>query len=1440
MRKKLLALVLAIIPMLGFSQHRSENEAITIAHEFWGNRVNRSKLKVVSQNSLMKSKARATSKAAVAPTGNIRQSFYVINDEEHNRFVIVSSDDRLYEILGFSDNGIFDIETVPIGLIDMLNNYDEQYTSVYPILDKASEGIQKKSTFSPIQPLIQSKWDQSDPYNYDCPMDIKSTSGKNCVTGCVATAMAQVMNFWKYPESGTGSNRYTSSTQHIDQSMDFSSVHFDWDNMLNEYNNDATETQKSAVATLMHAAGVSVSMDYADVSGAYAIDMAYALSHFWKYNPNVSYKKKQYYSNDEWNQLILSELSEGHPILYAGQGNSGGHQFILDGCNEEGMYHFNFGWSGYGDGYYTLEVLTPVYDIYGFQIPLGDYTSKQEMVCYVVPQEYGKPNGEFYASSSLDLSSEKVGSSKYVRSTIFNCDANSTINISGNTSFIGEIGVGLFDKDFQFVKSLCKSNVRINGGYGKSIWEKVIFDSSTFAEGSQYYIAFYAHSANIGYSIARTEKGADDYYLATVKNGNISFESMKQMDEPTPIVKDVVTGLYNATSTLADGSTISWQINLWKDDSDATKYWISNLDPTAKKKGYAYDNGWNKVYGFVNENGTKIEIPIGQTIGKDILLRNYTGGNVLSIYLVPESKSMSIESVWGCEEVDYSSTNATVKEFSRYEGGRFEFTTEKTDEPGTIDVASPVISVSESHMLSISCTTEGASIYYTTNGMQPSSSNNAYNAPIEIKGNCTIKAIAIKDGQSSEVSTYTVSDFICVMPIISQTAESNIISITSDTQYASIYYTLDNTTPTIEATPYTGEFPITKSCIVKAIAVKADYKDSPIATQSVIYYPPVLNDGDVVISENVAGELASRVSSEKLNATRWIISGEINGTDIAFIREVIDNGKMTDLNLGNAIIVSGGEPYYKTSYSEYFTENNVIGRYMFNEAKSLISLVLPSTIQKIESDAIQDCDNLATVSIPELCKVVESTAISFCKNLSSIHIGKSLEKFESMNGNSCPALKAITVDASNTNFASSNGVLYSNDMSILYKYPSGKSESSFDIPSSVKIIEDYAFSNASTENITMPDGLEAIRTGAFDDCKGLLSIEIPQTVNEIGMFAFQNCAKITNVIIPDQVKELKSFAFGYCVNLRDVNIGASVEEIDGSAFSGCTSLQSFIVNKDNNTYIAEGGILYSKDMARLIRCPLALYADEMILSDEILVIESNAFQNCKNIKKFKLPKSLKEIGSSAFERCTMEAIAVPNSVEKIGMFAFQNCTNLNNFSIPDAVEEIPTWMLAYCDSLEYLYIHKNVKSIDSYAFTHAKKLNTIECWIDNISDLEMAVGYNGDYTPFKEIKEDCTWHIPEGCTEAYKSQPWWVSTWIIAADLKPTPNGIDNILTSGSLRMEVVNGRLLISSVKNSVIYIYGIDGILKETVELRQGETAQIVLPPGMYIVDGKKIMLK
>lgn len=264
MRKKLLALALALIPMLGFSQHRSESEAITVAQEFWGKGVNRAKLKAVSQKSMAKAKARAMAKATSTTSGSM-QSFYVINDEARNRFVIVSSDDRLIKILGYSDNGVFNPETAPEGLIDMLNGYDAQYMFIKDKLSSA-DNVSSRASIEPIEPMIQTKWGQMTPYNNDCPQNKRATDGSKCASGCVATAMAQVMNYYKYPNVGKGIYLYQSATQGHIIMQDFSNTSFDWSKFSNTYNESSTEEAKAEVAKLMKACGVSVSMDYGQSS----------------------------------------------------------------------------------------------------------------------------------------------------------------------------------------------------------------------------------------------------------------------------------------------------------------------------------------------------------------------------------------------------------------------------------------------------------------------------------------------------------------------------------------------------------------------------------------------------------------------------------------------------------------------------------------------------------------------------------------------------------------------------------------------------------------------------------------------------------------------------------------------------------------------------------------------------------------------------------------------------------------------------------------------------------------------------------------------------------------------------------------------------------------------------------------------------------------------
>lgn len=188
-----------------------------------------------------------------------------------------------------------------------------------------------------VDPLLSTLWDQDAPYNDLCP---EYEAGAKSATGCVATAMAQVMAYWQYPTE-----------------------QFDWSNMLPDYANlqgqNATAEQIQAVAELMLACGESVQMDYGKSSGANTYSVPGALAGMFGYNSGARYLLRQHLSYSEWAELLRNELRQGRPVIYRGHSYSGGHCFVLDGFNEEGYFHVNWGWGGISNGWYRFTMLTP-------------------------------------------------------------------------------------------------------------------------------------------------------------------------------------------------------------------------------------------------------------------------------------------------------------------------------------------------------------------------------------------------------------------------------------------------------------------------------------------------------------------------------------------------------------------------------------------------------------------------------------------------------------------------------------------------------------------------------------------------------------------------------------------------------------------------------------------------------------------------------------------------------------------------------------------------------------------------------------------------------------------------------------------------------------------------------------------------------------------------
>lgn len=311
---------------------------------------------------------------------------YVFNTASEG-FVVVSANDVAVPMLGYSE-GTFDSTNPSPEFLWWMEEYGRQIEWAES-RGVSGTGVSKTlPQLAPVAPLVKTKWDQSAPYNNDCPMG--KGEDRRCVTGCVATAMAQMMNYFKYPEVGTGKINYsTPGVANKALLLDLAKQPFDWKNMLDIYEPGAyTDVEAAAVANLMRCCGYSVKMKYTtSASGAYGNDIANSLRTYFYYDEGCYDARREFYSSDEWAMLIYDNLKNVGPVVMNGQSGEGGHSFICDGYDGNGYFHFNWGWSGMSDGYYLLQALNP--DAQGIGGYSGGYNFSQNAIIGAQPKKDG-------------------------------------------------------------------------------------------------------------------------------------------------------------------------------------------------------------------------------------------------------------------------------------------------------------------------------------------------------------------------------------------------------------------------------------------------------------------------------------------------------------------------------------------------------------------------------------------------------------------------------------------------------------------------------------------------------------------------------------------------------------------------------------------------------------------------------------------------------------------------------------------------------------------------------------------------------------------------------------------------------------------------------------------------------------------------------------------
>lgn len=311
-------------------------------------------------------------------------SYYVFNAEGKDGFVIVSGDERTEPILGYSCTGTFDVESMPENVAWWMRSYDIAIENVQQLSQRE---IRRMPTgeYEYIDPLLKTQWDQFSPYYQQCPV----IDGDTCVTGCVATAVAQIMKYYNHPKTSKGTFRYRTKTNRILMQA-LPEVDFDWTNMLDTYSSVGWETkaQKDAVATLMLYCGCAMNMDYGvDGSGADATPVCDAMEYFFGYDEDIHKVYRDDYDTEAWEQLIYDELAKGFPVFYSGRNEASGHAFVCDGYLG-GFFHINWGWGGVFDGYFKLSILYPYTYSFDETEYADGYASGQMAVVNIVPKDF--------------------------------------------------------------------------------------------------------------------------------------------------------------------------------------------------------------------------------------------------------------------------------------------------------------------------------------------------------------------------------------------------------------------------------------------------------------------------------------------------------------------------------------------------------------------------------------------------------------------------------------------------------------------------------------------------------------------------------------------------------------------------------------------------------------------------------------------------------------------------------------------------------------------------------------------------------------------------------------------------------------------------------------------------------------------------------------------
>ena len=972
--------------------------------------------------------------------------YYVFNIGDDNGFVIVSGDDCAYEVLGYADEGNFNADNIPDGMKSMLDFYAEQigYGSKSP-----NAGKQKSTVSYPaVEAMLTTKWGQSAPYYLNCPID--PSTNQRCVTGCVATAIAQLMYYHR-----------ESSTREIvkdipgyilyDSEIEVASIPkgspIDWDNMLDTYDSNSTEVQKQAVANLMLYCGTAVKMEYGpSSSGATDFYLIDAFINYFDYDDDTKLEERNDYTNEEWETMVYEELGKGHPLFYAG----GTHAFVVDGHDGNGFVHINWGWNGTSNGHFRLTAT------YAGEQTMGGYASSQTAVFGAVP------NGSFprLTTQELTLTGSDVVDNISSLTSIPVSLSMTVANLTGETGTF-EQAVGLYKLgELQSVVSPVSTISEMASGATRE--QSVSFElESTLPPGAYVLMPI---SRLSGTEKWRQNGNSDLFVTLSIYGGSAHF-TVGVPEEGGDII----------TFACDDARKVCvqyWDLNgdgaFSKEEAAA----VTSLDGNFKYKGtitsfdeLQYFTGLTSIASseFINcYNLSSIIIPPNvESIGNGA----FRSCNLHQV-IIPRSVTSIGENVFN--------SNKELKDIY-VENGNPVYDS-RNDCHAIIETATNrFIRGGSNSVIPDGVVTIANYAFYYCEGLKSLQIPESVTSIEEyaFDGCSNLRSINIPDHVTS-IGYYAFSSCSSLTEI---TIPSSVTSIGTYAFSHCSGLTSVNLMPgltVIKTAVFQGCSGLTSFTIPSSVtSIEGSAFSACTGLTSITFPPSVTSIGAAAFSGCIG------LTSITIPASVTSINGNpfYGCSNLESIVVAADNAYYQS-NDNNSAIIETATKTLITGCAHTVIPSGVqaIGPYAFYTCSGLTSIVIPSGVTNIGSYAFYRCYDLSSISLPNSLTNIGEHAFTWCTGLTNLTIPSGVTSIGEYAFSLCSSLKSVN------------------------------------IPAGVTKINNETFSYCSSlASINIPLGVTSIGKNAFCGCEGLTSVTIPSSVTSIGNYAFQVCTALTSI-----------------------------------------------------------------------------------------------------------------------------------------------------------------------------------------------------------------------------------------------------------------------------------------------------------------------------------------